>query len=86
MSAICEDCGHFCSAASSAVRRQDRKNGFSRVCREREWEECGAFTPDVSAQEARIQAGISLTPGQVVKVVPGCGSEPVTGRLAVEAA
>ena len=27
-----------------------------------------------------------LTPGRVAKVVPGCGCEPVTGRLAVEAA
>jgi len=51
------------------------------VERERDWEECDAFTLDVSAQGARIQAGISLTPGQVVEVVPGNGSDPVTGRV-----
>ena len=51
------------------------------VEREREWEECEACTLDVSAQGARVQAAIALTPGQVVKVVPGDGSDPVTGRV-----
>ena len=56
------------------------------VFAERAGEECGEFTPDVLAPGAGIEAGISLTPGRVARVFPGCGSEPVTGRLAVEAA
>jgi hypothetical protein len=51
------------------------------VEREREWEGCDAFTLDVSAQGARIEAGISLTPGQVVEVVPVNGSDSVAGRV-----
>jgi hypothetical protein len=46
-----------------------------------EWEGCDAFTLDVSTQGARIQAGVTLTPGQVVEVVPVNGSDPVTGRV-----
>ena len=49
--------------------------------REKEWEGCDAFTLDVSAEGARIQASISLAPGQVVEVVPADGSDPVTGRV-----
>jgi hypothetical protein len=49
--------------------------------REKEWEGCDAFTVDVSAQGARIKANISLTPGQVVEVIPADGSDPVTGRV-----
>jgi hypothetical protein len=48
---------------------------------ERNWEECEAVTLDISALGARIEAGISLTPGQVVEVVPGDGSDPVAGRV-----
>jgi hypothetical protein len=48
---------------------------------EKEWEGCDASTLDVSAQGARIQASISLTPGQLVEVVPADGSEPVAGRV-----
>jgi hypothetical protein len=48
---------------------------------ERKWEECDAVTLDVSAYGARIEVGTSLTPGQVVEVVPGEGSDPVTGRV-----
>jgi hypothetical protein len=48
---------------------------------ERKWEECDAVTLDVSALGARIEAGISLTPGQVVEVVPGDGTDPVAGRV-----
>jgi hypothetical protein len=48
---------------------------------EREWEGYDAFTLDVSALGARIKAGISLTPGQVVEVVPIDGADPVTGRV-----
>jgi hypothetical protein len=48
---------------------------------EKEWEQCDAVTLDVSAQGARVQAGIALTPGQVVEVVPTDGSDPVTGRV-----
>jgi hypothetical protein len=44
-------------------------------------EQCEALTLDVSALGARIEAGISLTPGQVVEVVPGDGAEPVAGRV-----
>ena len=48
---------------------------------ERKWEECDAVTLDVSAYGARIEASISLRPGQVVEVVPGNGSDSVTGRV-----
>ena len=48
---------------------------------ERKWEECDAVTLDVSAYGARIEASISLTQGQVVEVVPGDGSDSVTGRV-----
>ena len=51
------------------------------VEREKEWEGCDAVTLDVSEQGARIQASISLTPGQVVEVVPVNGSDPVTARV-----
>jgi hypothetical protein len=44
-------------------------------------EQCEALTLDVSALGARIETGISLTPGQVVEVVPGDGAEPVAGRV-----
>jgi hypothetical protein len=46
-----------------------------------EWEGFDTFTLDVSMQGARIQAGVTLTPGQVVEVVPVNGSDPVTGRV-----
>jgi hypothetical protein len=49
--------------------------------KESEGEGCDAFTVDVSAQGARIQASISLTPGQVVRVVPVNGSDPVAARV-----
>jgi hypothetical protein len=48
---------------------------------ESKWEECDAVTLDVSAYGARIEVGISLTPGQVVEVVPRDGSEPLAGRV-----
>jgi hypothetical protein len=48
---------------------------------EREMEECDATTLDVSALGARIEANVSLTPGQVVEVVPGDGADPVAGRV-----
>jgi hypothetical protein len=48
---------------------------------EKKWEECDAVTLDVSAYGARIEVGISLTPGQEVEVVPRDGSEPVVGRV-----
>jgi hypothetical protein len=51
------------------------------VEREKEWEGYDAFTLDVSAQGARIEAGVSLTPGQAVEVVPINGSDPVAGRV-----
>jgi len=49
--------------------------------RESEWEGCNAYTLDVSTEGARIQASISLTPGQVVEVIPINGAESVTGRV-----
>jgi len=49
--------------------------------RESEWEGCNAYTLDVTTQGARIEASISLAPGQVVEVIPINGSEPVTGRV-----
>ena len=51
------------------------------VEKENEREGCDAFTVDVSDLGARIQAGISLTPGQMVEVVPVNGSEPVPARV-----
>jgi hypothetical protein len=36
---------------------------------------------DVSALGARIRSGLSLTPGQMVEVVPVNGSEPVAARV-----
>jgi hypothetical protein len=49
--------------------------------KESEWEGWDSFTLDVSAQGARIQTGISLTPGQVVEVLPVNGADPVAGRV-----
>jgi hypothetical protein len=40
-----------------------------------------AFTLDVSPFGARVQTGISLTPGQVVEVVSSDGAVPVEGRV-----
>ena len=48
---------------------------------ESKWEECDAVTVDISAYGARIEAGMSLIPGQVVEVVPGDGSDSITGRV-----
>jgi hypothetical protein len=48
---------------------------------EQKREECEAVTLDISALGARIQAGISLTPGQMVEVVPGDGADPVAARI-----
>ena len=66
-------------------RRCDRKIAKMAVIMfvetEREKEQCEALTLDVSALGARIQAGVSLTPGQVVEVVPGDGADPVAGRV-----
>jgi hypothetical protein len=44
-------------------------------------EECEAVALDVSELGARIEAGISLTPGQVVEVIPGDDADPVAGRV-----
>jgi hypothetical protein len=80
-----------CNLATVAIfpqplaRRSDRRIAKMAILvfaeREKEREECEAFTLDVSAQGARIVTGISLTPGQVVQVVPADGSDPVTGRV-----
>jgi len=51
------------------------------VEKENEREGCDAFTVDVSELGARIKAGISLTPGQMVEVVPVNGSDPVAARV-----
>jgi hypothetical protein len=71
--------------AQPLPRRSDRKIAKIAIVvfveRETEWEGHDAFTLDVSAQGAKIQADISLTPGQVVEVVPVNGSDPVTGRV-----
>lgn len=40
-----------------------------------------AYTVDVSTLGARIQSQLSLTPGQMVEVVPVNGSEPVAARV-----
>jgi hypothetical protein len=48
---------------------------------EGEIEKHDALTLDVTAHGARIQAGISLTAGQVVEVVPSEGNDPVRGRV-----
>jgi hypothetical protein len=66
-------------------RRFDRRTAKLAIIvfveKETGWEGCDAFTLDVSAQGARIEAGFSLTPGQVVEVVPVNGTDPVTGRV-----
>jgi len=66
-------------------RRSDRKTTKMAVIMfvetEQKPEECDAVTLDVSELGARIEAGISLTPGQVVEVVPGDGADPVAGRV-----
>ena len=51
------------------------------VDREHEQGGSDAYTVDVSALGARIQSGLSLTPGQMVEVVPVNGSEPVAARV-----
>jgi len=40
-----------------------------------------AYTVDVSTLGARIQSDLSLTPGQIVEVVPVNGSQPVAARV-----
>jgi hypothetical protein len=73
------------SFAHLLPRRSDRRNAKLAIIvfveRETEWQGCDAFTLDVSAQGARIQAGIPLTAGQLVEVVPMNGTGPVTGRV-----
>ena len=73
------------TSAQPVPRRSDRRIAKMAIVvfveKGAEWEGCDAFTLDVSAQGARIEAGISLTPGQVVEVVPVNGSDPVTGRV-----
>jgi hypothetical protein len=51
------------------------------VDHEREQGGSDAYTVDVSALGARIRSGLSLTPGQMVEVVPVNGSEPVAARV-----
>jgi len=69
----------------SIPRRCDRKITKMAIIMfvetEQKWQECDAVTVDVSALGARIETGISLTPGQVVEVVPGDGADPVAGRV-----
>lgn len=66
-------------------RRSERKSARIAIVvyteNESEREGSDAFTVDVSELGARIQSGISLTPGQVVEVAPVNGSEPVTARV-----
>lgn len=66
-------------------RRCDRKTTKMAVIMfvetEQKREECEAVALDVSALGARVEAGISLTPGQVVEVIPGDGADPVAGRV-----
>ena len=51
------------------------------VDHEREQGGSDAYTVDVSTLGARIRSELSLTPGQMVEVVPVNGSEPVTARV-----
>ena len=51
------------------------------VDKENEHEGSDAFTVDVSARGARIQSDLTLTPGQMVEVVPVNGSDPVAARV-----
>jgi len=73
------------SFAQPVPRRSDRRIAKMAILMfvetEKKWEECDAVTLDVSAHGARIEVGISLTPGQVVEVVPGDGSDPIAGRV-----
>jgi len=67
------------------VRRSERKRARIAIVvyteNESEREGSDGFTVDVSELGARIQSGISLTPGQLVEVAPVNGSEPVTARV-----
>ena len=49
--------------------------------KEHEQEGSDAYTVDVSTLGARIQSDLSLTPGQIVEVVPVNGSQPVAARV-----
>ena len=51
------------------------------VEKENDREGCDGVTVDVSELGARIKAGVSLTPGQIVEVVPVNGSDPVPARV-----
>ena len=51
------------------------------VEREGEIERYNPFTLDLSSHGARLQSGISLTPGQVVEVLPAEGNDPVRARV-----
>ena len=48
---------------------------------EGEQERYDTCTLDVSRHGARVQAGISLTPGQLVEIFPGEGNDPIAGRV-----
>ena len=76
---------HAVAMLPQPVRRSERKSARIAIVvyteNESEREGSDAFTVDVSQLGARIQSAISLTPGQVVEVVPVNGSDPVTGRV-----
>ena len=51
------------------------------VDKETDREGSDAVTVDVSVRGARIQSDLTLTPGQMVEVVPVNGSDPVAARV-----
>lgn len=69
----------------SAHRRSERRIAKIAIVvfadKENKPEGSDAFTVDISELGARIQSGISLTPGQMVEVVPVNGSDPVAARV-----
>jgi hypothetical protein len=76
---------HPVATSAQPVRRSLRRIAKIAIVvfveKDSEREGCDGFTVDVSELGARIQAGIALTPGQMVEVVPVNGSEPVAARV-----
>ena len=69
----------------SAGRRSERKRVRMAIILFVESEDGSAgheaFTIDLSEMGARVESGVTLSPGQVIAVTPGEGAEPVPGRV-----
>jgi len=73
------------SSPNPVQRRSERRIAKIAIVvyveKENDREGCDGVTVDVSELGARIKAGVSLTPGQIVEVVPVNGSDPVPARV-----